>query len=359
MNQATLILHSSIARANIRKMKAFCEGHDMEFRPHFKTHQSAAIGAWFKEEGLEKCTVSSLSMAQYFAEAGWKDICVAIPFNIWEIERAKSLANKLKLHLCIDHPDSLKPLLESQNHGFHIWIEIDTGYGRSGVHFENTDLLDHLLEQMATYDHLDFVGFLSHTGNSYHALNAHEGPLIFEKARASLMELKQKYLPQYPNIMLSMGDTPSTAFAENFDGVDEWRPGNFIFYDFMQYALGACQEEEIALKVLCPIIGIYPRRNEVVIYGGGVHLSKESIPYQNRSIYGWAVKPGGKIDQGFPIVSLSQEHGVIALSPAGMSQLKIGDILEIIPVHSCMTADLNAAYLTEDHQKISKFRTYS
>ena len=36
------------------------------FRPHFKTHQSIEIGEWFRESGVNKITVSSLTMANYF-----------------------------------------------------------------------------------------------------------------------------------------------------------------------------------------------------------------------------------------------------------------------------------------------------
>ncbi len=85
MKTPTLILQSKIAQQNIHKRSPLPE-KQMDFRPHFKTHQSAEIGEWFKAEGIEKCSVSSLAMAQYFANAGWKDICVAIPFNINEIE---------------------------------------------------------------------------------------------------------------------------------------------------------------------------------------------------------------------------------------------------------------------------------
>jgi len=56
-------------------------------RPHFKTHQSRIIGKWFKKAKVDKIAVSSFSMAEYFANDGWKDITVAFPVNIREIEK--------------------------------------------------------------------------------------------------------------------------------------------------------------------------------------------------------------------------------------------------------------------------------
>lgn len=358
MSRPTLILNTVQAKKNIRKMKAICEKNDMDFRPHFKTHQSPEIAEWFWQEGVSKCTCSSLDMADEFAAHGWKDICVAIPLNVREMQKANLIASQVKLMLCVDHLDTITRLAQETYSPIFVFIEIDTGYGRSGVYYEDRTLINSLLKIIDDTAHLEFSGFLSHTGNSYHSLNAKAGSAIFEEARKNMEELKKEYLEQYPKMILSMGDTPSSNFADKFDGIDEWRPGNFIFYDFMQYALGACAEEEIAVRVKCPVIGIYPKRKEIAIYGGGVHLSKDSIKYKGTIIYGWAYKQGEVIKKGFPIISLSQEHGIIKVSEAFLESVKIGEILNVIPIHSCMTADLNAYYLTEEGRKISKIRTY-
>lgn len=329
----------------------------MDFRPHFKTHQSAQIGEFFLEEGIKKCTVSSIQMAQYFAQVGWKDICVAIPFNVNEIEEVEQLAKDINLSLCVDHLDAIKALTGLSSL-LSMFIEIDSGYGRSGVFYSNEKQIDSLLEELKMNPNLEFSGFLSHTGNSYSSLNPEEGSQIFEESRLRLVQLKNNYQKQYPHLKLSMGDTPSSTFGNDFAGIDEWRPGNFIFYDFMQYALGSCKEEEIALSLNCPIIGVYPEREEIVIYGGGVHLSKDQIEYQGQKIYGWLRPKGQSIDNGFPVISLSQEHGIIKVNQEFLNQIKIGDFVEVIPIHSCMTADLNSGFLTKSGEVISKFRTF-
>jgi len=357
MKTPTLLLNTEIAKKNIQNMKSFCRQQQMDFRPHFKTHQSAEIGEWFKAEGIEKCTVSSMGMAAYFAKAGWKDICVAIPLNINEIEEVNQLASEVKLSICVDHKDAVKSL-DGISSYLSVFIEIDCGYGRSGVHYQKTTLIRSLIQEMEQNKRLEFKGFLSHTGNSYHSRNPEEGTRLFEVARQRLVQLKQSYQQQYPKIILSMGDTPSSTFGTDFSGIDEWRPGNFVFYDFMQYALGACKEEEIALSLYCPVIGIYPEREEIVIYGGGVHLSKDSIEYQQQKIFGWLRPKDLGVQEGFPLISLSQEHGIIKISQDFLSKVKIGDFVEIIPIHSCMTADLNASYHTAEGRIINKFRTF-
>ncbi|MEM6737764.1 MAG: alanine racemase, partial [Bacteroidota bacterium] len=73
----TLLLNKDICLRNIERMVAKAKHHNLTFRPHFKTHQSHEIGRWFREYGVDKITVSSLKMAEYFAEDQWGDITVA------------------------------------------------------------------------------------------------------------------------------------------------------------------------------------------------------------------------------------------------------------------------------------------
>ena len=54
----TMLLDERRVRANIARMAQRARDNGVRFRPHFKTHQSAQIGAWFREEGVTAITVS-------------------------------------------------------------------------------------------------------------------------------------------------------------------------------------------------------------------------------------------------------------------------------------------------------------
>jgi D-serine deaminase-like pyridoxal phosphate-dependent protein len=160
--------------------------------------------------------------------------------------------------------------------------------------------------------------------------------------------------------ILSTGDTPSCSIVENFNGFDEVRPGNFVFYDLTQYLLGSCTFENIAVAVACPVVEKNLKRKEIIIYGGGVHLSKESIRTgEGNTIFGKTVlleEAGWREASGHDYVrSLSQEHGIIVPSDELYKSVKVGDLVGIIPVHSCMTADLLRQYHTFDDRLISDF----
>ena len=54
------------------------------------------------------------------------------------------------------------------------------------------------------------------------------------------------------------------------------------------------------------------------------------------------------------IQSLSQEHGIIKIEK--QDNYKVGDLLSIIPIHSCLTADKMGEYFC-DNKKISMMKT--
>ena len=81
----TLLVDKEKCILNIQRMAGKANKHNLFFRPHFKTHQSAKIGSWFKAEGVKAITVSSVTMADYFARHGWTVITIAFPVNILEL----------------------------------------------------------------------------------------------------------------------------------------------------------------------------------------------------------------------------------------------------------------------------------
>ena len=108
----TLILDKDKCIKNIQTMTEKAKQHNLLFRPHFKTHQSRTIGNWFKQAGVDKITVSSLQMANYFAD-DWNDITIAFPTNIRQIGLINSLAKKVTLNLTIENIESIDFLINN------------------------------------------------------------------------------------------------------------------------------------------------------------------------------------------------------------------------------------------------------
>ena len=65
IEKPTLLIDPIRVQNNIRRMAEKARRQNVRFRPHFKTHQSALVGEWFRDQGVSAITVSSVDMALY------------------------------------------------------------------------------------------------------------------------------------------------------------------------------------------------------------------------------------------------------------------------------------------------------
>lgn len=356
VDKPTLLLDESRARRNIARMAAKARENRLEFRPHFKTHQSARVGEWFRQAGVQAITVSSVRMAAYFADHGWDNITIAFPVNLRELDAINALARRVRLHLLVENVTTASLLAQRLEAPVAIWIEVDAGYHRSGVPWNDSAALVTLATHIMDSRHMTLQGLLTHDGGTYAAHTRAEIATGYAVTVESMNHARNELGRQgWSGLQVSIGDTPACSVLERFGAVDEIRPGNFVFYDWMQVEIGACTWEDVATVVACPVVSFHPERGEVILYGGAVHLSKESLRRNDGSLSFGAVtllkEDGWQAPlTGAWVRSISQEHGVVRAEPAAFDALlhhaPIGGLVGIIPVHVCLTADLLKSYLT-------------
>lgn len=350
----TLILDKARSIGNIERMAGKAQKSGVRFRPHFKTHQSAQIGEWFRDSEVESITVSSVDMAFYFAGNGWKDITIAFPLNLLEMRKIDKLVREIKLGLLVESVETVRLLGESHAVNANLWINIDAGYKRTGIPWKDSDKVVRIAEQIEKTDTLSFSGIMTHSGHSYRARSKEEIEEIYLDTVSKMGEVRERLrLKGFPKVEISVGDTPSCSVVDDFSDVDEIRPGNFVFYDITQLSLGSCAEEEIAVAVACPVVAKHKERNEIVIYGGAVHLSKDFILREDGTkVFGCISlvrkKGWGPLIKNAYLSSLSQEHGIVRTEDKTFNKVRVGDILMVLPVHSCLTANLMKRYITLD-----------
>ena len=356
----TLLLDEARCRRNLQAMQAKADQHGLRLRPHVKTHQSLTIARWMRELGAEGLTVSSLGMAEYFA-AEWDDLTVAFPTNLREIERIRRLASRVRLNLLVESTATARFLQEQLTHPVGIFLAIDVGYHRTGLDPEALTEIEAILAVLDLAPQLTFRGWLAHAGHSYQCHDAACIEATHRSAVAQVRALKGHFAARYPEAIASLGDTPGCSVSEHFEGIDEIRPGNYVFYDLAQQQIGSNTYEQIALAMACPVVALHPRRQEAVLYGGGVHFSKDRLTdAEGHQVWGQVVRRTdngwGTPIEGMYLRSLSQEHGIVRVPSSEMGNLSIGDYLLVLPVHACMAAACMGEYVTLAGERMGRWR---
>ncbi len=342
----TLLVDRRRAQANLAHFAERARHAGVRLRPHVKTHQSPPIAAWQRAAGAPAITVSSLEMASYFADHGWDDITLALLANPRDGEAIATLARRVTLGVIVDRPEVALALAGP----LRVWIEVDVGHGRTGIPWEAVTALRATHAAIAAAPGLAFAGLLTHAGQSY----AGHASAVFAAARERMQRARQTIGGAGE---ISVGDTPGCFGEPDWRGVDEVRPGNYVFCDLMQVHAGVCPASRLACAVACPVLATYADR--VVIHGGAVHLAKERLEDARGAWYGELMTLDdagfGALQRDRRVTGLAQEHGVIA--GRGLDdQLAPGDVVLVAPVHSCLTCEQFAVYRTLDGEMLPRMR---
>src|SRR5262249_34325379 len=123
---------------------------------------------------------------------------------------------------------------------------------------------------------------------------------------------------------VSVGATPTVTSIDHLDGIDEIRPGNYIFFAAFQTTLGSCRVDDCALTVLAAVVHRDRRHRKVVLDAGAIALSKDcgAVELDPGCGYGRVLDLEGN-ELGARVNSLSQEHGVCTVpDESAFDQLK-------------------------------------
>jgi D-serine deaminase-like pyridoxal phosphate-dependent protein len=360
IDQPVLLIDEAVTRANIARMVQRAYDRSVSFRPHFKTHQSAQIGEWFRELGVKKITVSSVEMAEYFADHGWTDILIAFSLNPRQTKRIEALAGRLHLGILIENVDVLPPLVLFGQQPLDVWIKVDAGSRRTGLDWQDKNGIHEICEAVSRIPRLRLMGLLTHSGHSYHAGSADAISRVFREGVDRLNQLRDELaVTGFSGLKVSVGDTPGCSLCEDWSGIDEVRPGNFVLYDAQQAVEGSCKIEDISVALACPVVAKHADRREVVVYGGAIHLSKDYLEVDGKISFGLPALSRGEGWEA-PILHarvdrLSQEHGIIWIPGPEFEQIAVGDLVFILPAHSCLTVQAMGYYQSLKGEKITTY----
>jgi len=326
-----LLLDLDKVEANIEGMATRAERLGVALRPHFKTHKCAQIAELQTSRSGAGGTVSTLEEARFFAAHGVRDLTWAFPVILSRLPEVRDLSRLVTFRLVIDSQEALLAL-ESLDEPLDVWLKIDCGYHRAGVDPDGDEALG-LARSLADSSRLTFNGILSHSGHAYDAASPEIAGSIAESEREVMVRCGDRMRAAGIRVpAISVGSTPSMMAVRDLSGVDEARPGNYVFFDYTQVQLGSCTVADCAVTVLGTVVS--SAANHAITDTGALTMSKDAGPsHKPASTLGEVFEdyPSARLSTDLRLTSLSQEHGRLSRSRG------VGERLRILPNHSCLT----------------------
>ena len=335
MDTPRIVIDERRLDTNIEDMAVMARKAGVALRPHIKSHKLPQVAHKQLAAGACGITVAKLGEAEVMAEHGIKDIFLANEvMGSEKFERLSALARRIRLAVGVDSLEGAQALAEGirAHTSLDVLIEVDSGLRRCGV--EPGREVVSLAQEISRLENLHLRGIFTHAGHSYGAADRAElekialaeGKVMVESAR----ELRQAGIDIE---VVSVGATPTVAISAFTPGVTEIRPGNYVFYDAMQLALGVIPSiEYCSLRVYSTVIS-HPAPNRWVLDAGSKALSLDKGAHGHSGVEGHGIIIG---QPKLRIVRLSEEHGVAE----GESMLQVGDVVEIVPNHACTVVNL-------------------
>ncbi|MCK4578614.1 MAG: alanine racemase, partial [Candidatus Marinimicrobia bacterium] len=312
------LIDVDILRRNIAGMADRAAKYDVALRPHIKTHKCLEIGRLQLSAGASGITVASLVEAGIFAEAGFRDITCAVPIVPDKFSEALRLARRCNLGLLLDDASIAEQL--AQKCGaigvpLKVWLKVDCGHHRAGVRPDSDEAVI-IARSLQEAPAVEFAGLLTHAGHSYQASSKNEVLAIALSEKETMLALREKLAAEgLGRVQVSVGATPTNSLDYDLTGIDEIRPGNYVFHDRTQVLLGTCNMTDCAFTVLASVISRQPSNDYAVIDAGALALSHDPGPLHldSTASRGIAFMANHNLDavSNLRVASVSQEHGII------------------------------------------------
>jgi len=350
-----ILLDLGILDNNMNKFHAMANNGRKEIWPMVKTHKSTKIALWQHEHKygasgflcgtLDECEALECAMTGI-------NIMYAYPVaSEPNISRVVKLAKseKCKFYVRIDNCLQAKALHEIANREstqINYTVIINSGLNRFGVNLCN---IESFMGKIKCYSSLEFKGISTHPGHVYMMEDedvnvADRVARVVDVARQETNTMEEACRAFYsiglkPEIVTS-GSTPTYSYTVNNNIIDTLHPGNYIFMDNIQIYLGCAEEKDCALTVLATVVSV-TKDNEYIIDAGSKCFGDQSVHGNN------LIKGFGCIKNHLELIlySLSEEVGKIKARENVDVRLNIGEKIEIIPNHSCSTANMTSKYI--------------
>lgn len=331
-----LLVDLDVMERNLRRVADYTKAHGLRLRPHTKTHKSPRIGRRQLELGAAGLTVAKVGEAEVMLDAAPQDMLVAYPvIGRPKLERLMAVARRTHVTISLDSLFAARQLSEAaQAAGVSVGVlaETDVGLGRVGVS-PGPELLD-LARGIRRLPGLSLEGIAFYPGH----IKDNDQP--GKEALAALGRLIQRILDDFrresiPVRIVSGGSTPSLFHSHELAGLNEIRPGTYVYNDWNTVQSGACAPEDCAASVLVTVVST-ARPGQIIVDGGSKTFSSDRLVGSAESTFGHVVEAPEAVFH-----KMNEEHGYVDVTRTSRG-FEIGERLHIIPNHICVAVNLHA-----------------
>jgi D-serine deaminase-like pyridoxal phosphate-dependent protein len=335
LDTPAVVVDLDIMEHNLTQMAEYCRRYNLRLRPHTKTHKIPELARKQIESGATGITVAKLDEAEVMINAGLTDLLLAYPIvGPTKTRRLAALAERATITVSLDSEAAARGIsraLAERGTKVGVLVELDVGFGRCGVANETEAL--QLAQTISSLPGLEFDGLMFFPG--HFGVQPEERVVLRKQVNEVLDRCVETFARAgLPVKTMSGGSTPSRYESELFHGVNEVRPGTYIFNDRNTVGVAAAEINECALSVIVTVVSTSVS-GHAVIDGGSKTFSSDRYQVENGRGFGLV-----KEDSAVEIERFSEEHGHLNVARSDR-HYRIGDRIAVIPNHVCSTVNMH------------------
>lgn len=349
-----VLIDRSRLLANIDRVQRLAARAGVRLRPHAKTHKSPAIARWQLEHGAAGICCAKVGEAEVFAAAGVGEIRLPYPVHPSNADRVLALMDRASISIIVDNAGVASGWSEAMTRAgrtLDVLVKVDVGFHRCGIDPARADAAA-FIGRIARLKGLRLRGLLSHAGHGYFARSDGELREIAGREAEILRDLRERAERSGIRIEeVSVGATPTLRHTADQQGLTEWRPGNYVYFDRTQVALGAASLDDCALTVLARVVS-KPSADRIILDCGTKTLTSDlARGFEKIAGYGAILtSDGAAVDDALTIERLSEEHATVHVR--GRTPLEPGDLVRVLPNHSCVVVNMVDRIMLVDGDRV-------
>ncbi|MDE3178447.1 MAG: alanine racemase [Acidobacteriota bacterium] len=320
---------------NLDRMARYCRDHNLNLRPHTKTHKTPEIARMQLARGAAGLTVAKVGEAEVMAQAGADEILVAFPiYGAGKLARLAALARSCRILVSLDSEAAATEISKAaaaQGAEIGVLVEFDAGLHRCGLQ-SGADCvrLAHAVDSLPA---IKFRGLMMYPGNIW-GVEADREKEVLAVAEVLARTLSAFEEERIPVGIVSGGSTPSSMFSHKITGLTEIRPGTYVFNDMNTFFQGVCSLEDCAARVVATVVSTaVPGR--AMIDAGSKTFSSDPLSSGPKCGHGRVME-----DPAAKLFKLNEEHGYLDISECRRA-FAVGDTVTVIPNHVCTCVNMH------------------